>query len=399
VTETKPGPSEAYYAALADDDPDDLYEHAPCGYLSALPDGTIVKVNATFLELTGFERGDLVGRRRFVDLLTAGGRIYHETHYAPLLRMQGSVHEIAVEVVAADGRRLPVLLNSVLRNDEDGHPMMIRTAVFDATERRSYERELLEERRRAEEAGARARELAQTLQSSLIPPDVPEVPGVDVAAVYRPAGDGTEVGGDFYDVFETPDESWAIVLGDVCGKGVDAARVTALARYTVRAAAMRTSSPCEVLATLNEALLRQHAGRFCTAAYLRLQPGVDGTVEMTVASGGHPLPLVVGPDGRVRTIGRTGHLLGVFDEVAIDDTSIELAPGESVVLYTDGVTEARSAAGFFGEERLSSLVSSCAGWGATETADRIVDEVLSHQGGGASDDIAVAVVRVPERDS
>jgi phosphoserine phosphatase RsbU/P len=396
VTDTRPGASDAFYAALADDDPEDLYEHAPCGYLSALPDGTIVKVNSTFLELTGFERNQLVGRKRFVDLLTAGGRIYHETHYAPLLRMQGSVHEIAVEIVAADGRRLPVLLNSVLRNDADGQPMMIRTAVFDATERRSYEQELLEERRRAEDAGARARELAQTLQSSLIPPDLPVVPGVDVAAVYRPAGDGAEVGGDFYDVFETPDESWAIVLGDVCGKGVDAARVTALARYTVRAAAMRTSSPCEVLTTLNEALLRQEAGRFCTTVYLRLQPGGDATVEMTLASGGHPLPLVASLDERIRTIGRTGHLLGVFDEVAIDDTTIELAPGASVVLYTDGVTEARSAGGFFGEERLTALVSSCAGSGATETAHRIVDEVLSFQGGVASDDIAVVVVRVPD---
>ncbi|MFY9820316.1 MAG: ATP-binding protein [Thermoanaerobaculia bacterium] len=138
--------------ALIEESAEDLYEHAPCGYLSTLPGGLIVRVNETFLTWTGFQRQDLVGRRRFQELLTAGGRIYHETHYAPLLQMQGTVREIAVDIVCADGRRLPALINSVLRKDAAGKPALARTTVFNATDRKEYERELLRERQRAEQA-------------------------------------------------------------------------------------------------------------------------------------------------------------------------------------------------------------------------------------------------------
>jgi PAS domain S-box-containing protein len=139
-------------SALLEESAEDLYENAPCGYLSALPGGTIVKVNQTFLTWTGHRREDLVGRRRFQDLLTAGGRIFHETHYAPLLQMQGAVREIAVEIVCADGRRLPALINSVLTKDAAGKPLVVRTTVFNATDRKEYERELVRERQRAEQA-------------------------------------------------------------------------------------------------------------------------------------------------------------------------------------------------------------------------------------------------------
>ena len=137
-------------AELLQESAEDLYDNAPCGYLSALPDGTILKLNQTFLDWTGYKRDELVGRKRFQDLLTAGGRIFHETHYAPLLRMQGSVREIAVEIVCADGRRLPALINTVLKKDAAGQPLLARTTVFDATNRREYERELLRQRQRAE---------------------------------------------------------------------------------------------------------------------------------------------------------------------------------------------------------------------------------------------------------
>jgi phosphoserine phosphatase RsbU/P len=388
------GPTDQFYAALCEDDPEDLYEHAPCGYLSTLADGTIVKVNQTLLTWIGHRRDELVGRKRFVDLLTVGGRIYHETHYAPLLRMQGSVREIAVEIVRADGHRLPVLVNSVLRRGRDQAPAMIRTAVFDATERRSYEQELLRARTDAEEAGARARLLARTLQESLIPPNLPEVPGADVAAVYRPAGRGDEVGGDFYDVFETADGGWAVVIGDVCGKGAEAATVTALARYTIRAAAMRGARPHQVLTMLNEALLRQETDRFCTVAYLRLQTGGTG-VRLTAGSAGHPPPLLLGVDGSVHPVGSSGHLLGVFPDVWIPDTTIDLTPGETIVLYTDGITEARVGGGFLGDEGLRELLAGCAGLDAHETTSRIADAAVGLQAGTTSDDIAVVAVRAP----
>ena len=145
---------------LLADSAEDLFDHAPCGYLSTTPDGTIVRVNQTFLTWTGLDRGALVGLKRFQDLLTGGGRIYHETHYAPLLRMQGAVREIALEIVCADGSRLPVLVNSTLLTDAAGEPRGVRTTVFNATDRKAYEQELLHLRK----AEAEARERAEHLQ-------------------------------------------------------------------------------------------------------------------------------------------------------------------------------------------------------------------------------------------
>jgi PAS domain S-box-containing protein len=140
----------------------DLYEHAPCGYLSTDPDGRIVRVNQTFLDWTGHTREGLLGQARLQDLLTAGGRIYHETHYAPLLRMQGVVREIAVDIVRADGSRLSVLMNSVAQLDESGDIVQVRTTVFDATDRKRYERELLAARDRERQARTRTEHLQRT---------------------------------------------------------------------------------------------------------------------------------------------------------------------------------------------------------------------------------------------
>jgi sigma-B regulation protein RsbU (phosphoserine phosphatase) len=180
----------AFYSALADDDPAELYDNAPCGYLSALIDGTIIKVNATFLAWTGYDREKLVGRR-FHDLLAAGDRIFYDTHAAPMLFMQGMLREIAVNVIGASGLRLPMLMNALLKRDDDGQPLVIRAVLFDASERLAYERELMAARRRAEESEARARVLAETLQRSFLPPDIVTVPGLDVGGAYRPAGDGS----------------------------------------------------------------------------------------------------------------------------------------------------------------------------------------------------------------
>ena len=132
-------PDGPIYVGSLEDDAEQLYERAPCGYLSTTPDGLIVKVNHTFELLTGYDRAELVAQRRFVDLLTGGGRIYHETHYAPMLAMQDHASEIAFDLVTAGGSRLPVLVNSVLERDEAGAPIVVRTAVFDSTARREYE--------------------------------------------------------------------------------------------------------------------------------------------------------------------------------------------------------------------------------------------------------------------
>jgi phosphoserine phosphatase RsbU/P len=382
-----------FYAALLEDDPEELYDNAPCGYLSTLPDGTIAKVNQTLLTWTGYTRDDVLGRRRFQDLLPAGDRIFYETHFSPMLRMQGHVREIAVQLVCRDGRRLPVLVNSVLKRDPAGEPQLVRTAIFDATERRAYEDELLSARRRAEESEAKASALARTLQATFLPPAIVSPPGLDVGGAYRPAGDGSEVGGDFYDVFETGRGTWAVVLGDVCGKGLPAAIVTSLARYTVRAEALRTPYPSAVLASLHDVLVRYHPEQFCTAVFVALDRTAEGA-RLTVSSGGHHLPIRRRADGTVDTIGETGTILGVLDTPRLTDAVAILRPGDTVVLYTDGVTEARRDRQFYDDDRLRAAIANADGLSAQELADRIVAEVLDFQRGDARDDIAVVVMKV-----
>lgn len=385
---------DAFLGALIEDDPEDLYDNAPCAYLSTLPDGTIAKANATFLTWTGFTREELVGRRRFQDLLAPGDRIFHETHYAPALRIQGQVREIAVELVGSSGARLPVLVNSVLKRDADGNPVAIRTAIFDATERRSYERELLEARRHAEASEARATALARTLQSTFLPHEIPEVPGLDIAGAYRPAGDGSEVGGDFYDVFDTGRDRWGVVLGDVCGKGAAAAVLTSLARHTVRAESLRTSEPAAVLGRLHDAFVRYHPEQFCTAVLLFLQPEPGGRgTRVTMSAGGHHLPLRVRPDGRVDTIGLAGTIVGLVPTPSLFDTTAVLEAGDLLVLFTDGVTEGRRGSEFFDDDRLLAAIDGARTGDAAEVAAAVVAASVDFQGGSTRDDIAVVVLR------
>ena len=185
--------------------------------------------------------------------------------------------------------------------------------------------------------------IARTLQQSLLPVELPDIPGVEAAARFRPTGEGNEVGGDFYDVFETGSRGWTIVMGDVCGKGPDAAAVTALARYTLRAAAMRELLPSRSLAVLNEALLRQRDDRrFCTVAYAYLEKLDDGA-RVGISTGGHPLPLLLRADGSVEPVGAPGTLLGVVPDPNLEDRAVTLAPGDALVFYTDGVIESRAA--------------------------------------------------------
>jgi PAS domain S-box-containing protein len=167
--EVRPGEPEV--ASLLEEDVEELYEEAPCGYLSTAPDGTILRANRTFLTLGGYAPEALVRRRRFYDLLPPGAKIYYETHYAPLLQMQGHVRELALELVRADGSRLPILVNAVLKRDEDGAPLLVRITVFDASDRRRYERELLEARTEAEARAAAATALEHVAEGVVVVDD------------------------------------------------------------------------------------------------------------------------------------------------------------------------------------------------------------------------------------
>lgn len=249
------------------------------------------------------------------------------------------------------------------------------------------------DRLRAEDA---LRELAATLQRSLLPPHLPEIPGVEIGAVYRAGGRGVSVGGDFYDVFAVDRDSWALVIGDVCGKGVVAAQVTGLARYAARAAAVEQAAPSRVLATINTALLRQSdSRRFLTACYLLLRPR-SGWVDTVVAVAGHPLPLLLPAAGPIQTVGVPGQLLGVVAEPELANARIRLVPGDTLVLLTDGVTEARNRGGEqFGDRALGELLEQVRGAPAREVAARIGDAARAFETRRAQDDLAVLVVRVP----
>ena len=370
-----------------------LFDQAPCGLLVTDRTGTVVLANQTLLGWLGYEADEVVGRRRLTDLLTGGGRIYHETHYRPALQLHGEVHEVALELVGRDGERLSVLLNSVVdpAGADDG---LVRTAVFKATERRSYEAEILHQRKRAEASEQRAVVTAQTLQRMLIPPPPPAIEGLEIGAAYRPAGDGSMVGGDFYDIFEFESADWLIAIGDVCGKGVDAAVVAGLARFSLRAAAVRSRRLDEVLAGVNDALLGADTDdRFCTVLLTRFTRAT-GSWQAAVACGGHPLPLLVRSGEPPAKVGRPGGLVGVFADPGYHHVDVPLEPDDLLVMYTDGVTEARRDGELYGDARLLDLVAAVRDDKPAEIAAGIVDDVLRFQDGFAADDVAVVIARI-----
>jgi PAS domain S-box-containing protein len=240
--------------------------------------------------------------------------------------------------------------------------------------------------------------IARTLQESLLPPVLPELPGVDIGARFHAAGAGYEVGGDFYDVFEIGRGSFGVTIGDVCGKGADAASVTALARYTLRATALREPSPSEVLRTLNDALLPPHSDRlFCTVLYVRFDPAPHG-MRATIASAGHPLPLALRCGGRSEEVGIPGTLLGVVPDPEIEDAVVDLGPGDVLVLYTDGVTEARAPQRVWGSNDLAGFVGQHDTLRASAIAERIERGALSAQGDEPRDDVAIVVLKVAGAD-
>jgi serine phosphatase RsbU (regulator of sigma subunit)/PAS domain-containing protein len=237
------------------------------------------------------------------------------------------------------------------------------------------------------------RKIAQTLQQGLLPTRLPELPGVAVAAVYRPAGEGADVGGDFYDLWEVPDGSFGVAVGDVCGKGAEAAALTALTRHTLRTASMHEPTPTRVLRVLNRAILqRDGSGRFCTVAYAWGQRVEDG-FRVTICCGGHPLPCVLRADGRVERVGATGTLLGIHEDVELHDRQVELAVGDTLVLWTDGVSERRGGGELFGEARLEQLLEAQRGSSAAEIVAAIERAVVDFAPGLPQDDIAVVAVR------
>jgi sigma-B regulation protein RsbU (phosphoserine phosphatase) len=235
--------------------------------------------------------------------------------------------------------------------------------------------------------------IAQALQSSLLPPELPTVAHVEFGARYAAAGAGNEVGGDFYDVFELPDGQWAVAIGDVCGKGPEAAAITGLARNVLRLLGREGIAPPEVLRRLNTAILDLgDRGRFCTATMATVRASPAG-LTVFLSAAGHPLPVLVTAAGASSFAGSCGSLLGVLSDVDVSADEVILAPGDALVFYTDGVTERRNGDRMFGDESLLAICAAAAGSSADDLAG-LLDQGVRDFGEEASrDDLAVLVVR------
>lgn len=239
----------------------------------------------------------------------------------------------------------------------------------------------------------REHEIARALQASLLPDHLPEVAGLDMAVRYWPAGESTEVGGDFYDVFRVADGTWGALIGDVCGTGPSAAALTGLARHSTRMSAWNGNDPVETIRWLNRAVHEAGSDTFLTAAYLTLEPGAGG-VEVNAASGGHPRPIVVRGDGSLADLPASGTLLGPFAEVSLDPAELHLDAGDTLILYTDGVTDLPDPHGLSEEDLGAMAVEAARRSDAEGVADHLHEQIegvlpLTSR----RDDIALLVVR------
>lgn len=237
--------------------------------------------------------------------------------------------------------------------------------------------------------------VARSLQAALLPPALPHAAGLVLAARYEVADGAAEIGGDFYDVMELAPATWGVVVGDVCGRGPDAAALTGLVRHSLRSAVVHEDRPAQVLTHTNAAILDQiDDDRFCTAAFLCVTastPPGQG-VQVVASSAGHPRPVLVRADGHAEPIDCAGTLLGVVADPVLSDVEVTLGPGDAVVLYTDGVTEARRRGQLFDECRLLVALAELAGEPAEAMASGLHDAVRTYRD-GTSDDIAIVVVQ------
>ena len=269
--------------------------------------------------------------------------------------------------------------------------------TFDETARRTAKR--LADRGALALDNARLHEqqshIASVLQRSLLPRSLPRIQGFEASSRFLAAGEAYEVGGDFYDVFRSGSGTWTAVIGDVCGKGPEAASLTALARYTVRTASSPDTTPSEILRTLHDSIRSERADlRFCTAALARIQSPSNGRgpARLTVALGGHPLPLVLRKSGKVEAIGEPGTLLGALPSPAISDRDGRLSVGDSLILYTDGVLDVRDRSQSNDPDWFAEQVANCAGRSADEIAEGLAQAAIERHGGEPRDDIAILVL-------
>ncbi|MFF8292969.1 SpoIIE family protein phosphatase [Streptomyces sp. NPDC016309] len=239
--------------------------------------------------------------------------------------------------------------------------------------------------------------ISQSLQRSLLPPGLPQIPGVEVDVIYRAAGEGNEVGGDFYDLFPIRDDAYGFAIGDVCGTGPEAAAVTGLARHALRLLAREGFGGPAVLERLNAAILDEgERSRFLTLLYGELWPQEDGSALLKVVCAGHPLPLRLRQDGSVEPAAEPQPLLGVMEDLELYEQSVTLDPGDVLLCVTDGVTERREGSRMLGDDGLADVLTTCTGLTAGAVTARVMRAVERFAADPPSDDMAILAMRVPE---
>lgn len=377
---------------------DAILDQAPVGVIIATPDGQLVRGNTEFERIwrEPFVPSKAGDPDRYIGYHENGQRLSPDEW--PLSRaLQGEILEDEEIVIRRRDGSSGILLTRATPI-YDGKQVIAAIAVIeDITERKQSERQLTRERERSWA-------LATTLQRSLLPPELPDIDGLELGAAYTPVSEGLDVGGDFYDVFNQRDGSWVVVIGDVMGKGAEAATITSLARHSLRTAGLRSRRPSSLLGILNQALLREAESvddrPFCTVAAATF--GVDDFgVVVSLALAGHPRPFVMRANGDVHPTGTPGTLVGVLESVEIKDTDVTLNQGDALVMYTDGVTEAHHDDQLLGEEGLAEILRELSkrDMSARELAHSIQAAVVEYSGASLKDDLAILVAKVTDTES
>jgi serine phosphatase RsbU (regulator of sigma subunit) len=338
----------------------------------------VVDVNPAAVALAGRPRGQLIGRR-VRDLMTTSEIVE-----------VGPSGLVLADVPGGDQRTFDVSQQPL--TDIQGRTAGELVVLREVTERvRDQERlqHVLDDRSR----------VAAALQASMVPTRLPTVPRCDLASRYAPAGDGREIGGDFLDVFALAGDTWAFVLGDVSGKGAEAAAVSAATRYTLRALARPDVSPATTLRAVNAVLQAQtESERHCTLVHGHLRPpgehdAPQSPLRITLSLAGHHQPLVLRADGEVEEVGTLGTALALFDDPELHDADVELALGEVLCVFTDGLVEARRGRDQYGADRAGELLRTHRHLSADAMAGAVLDDVRAFHGEELADDLAMLVVR------